>query len=496
MILHGIEAVLLGLSVGFILLLIRRRAPGSKLRFWVVLAGLAGIIYLTLRMLGVPLDSTGSKIALAATILLAANTILQILNIILWDYAFRKHKEVVVPRLIIDIINFIVLAVVAVAVLNGVFGVRLTGFLVTSTVLSAVIGLSLQDILSNLFAGLALQMERPYGVDDWIQVGEHTGRVTQMNWRALTIRSRNSDFVVIPNSTISKECVINYCRPGRLHMGHVFVGVAYTHPPGIVKNVVSKAVMETQGVQKEPCPEVLVDGFDEYAIRYDVRYWITDYERKPLIDDAVRCRIWYSLQRAGLRIPFPVRDVVLHTVPEDHEARLREDLRLEVISELRRVDIFTPLSDQQIEVLAETSSKLRYAMGETLVSQGTGGDSLFIIVSGSVRVEVTTQEGFTSTVAELGRGSYFGEMSLLTGEPRTASIYADAETEVVVVEKTGLANLLESDNEIVVSLSEMLGKRMEELSAVLTETRQLKTKGKKPVRREDLLSRIRGFFGV
>ncbi len=494
---HGIEAVLLGLSVGLILWFIRRRAPRSRLKLWVLLAGFAGIIYLMLKMLGVPPDSTGSRIALAATILLTANTLLQIFNVILWEYFLRKHKDVVVPRLVIDIINFIVLAAVAVVVLNGVFGVRLTGFLVTSTVLSAVIGLSLQDILSNLFAGLALQMERPYGLDDWIRVEEHEGRVTQMNWRSLTIRTRENDYVVIPNSTISKDCVVNYSRPDRLHMGHAFVGVAYTHPPGIVKSVVAKAVMETQGVQKDPCPEVLVDDFDDYAIRYDIRYWITDYTRKPLIDDAVKCRVWYSLQRAGLRIPFPVRDVILHTVPEDHEARLREDLRQEVIGELRSVDIFMPLSNRQIEVLAETSSKLRYAQGETLVSQGTDGDSLFIIVSGSVRVEVTTQEGITSTVARLGRGSYFGEMSLLTGEPRSASVYADTETEVILVEKAGLAPLLESDNDIAVSLSEMLEKRMEELSTMLTETKKRKKPGvKKPVKREDLLSRIRGFFGM
>jgi small-conductance mechanosensitive channel/CRP-like cAMP-binding protein len=493
---HGIEAVLLGLSVGLILVLIRRRAPRSRLRFWVLLAGFAGIAYLVLKMLGVPPESTGSRIALAATILLAANTLLQIFNLVIWDYILRKQKDVVVPRLVIDIINFIVLAVVAVAVLNSVFAVKLTAFLVTSTVLSAVIGLSLQDILSNLFAGLALQMERPYGLDDWIRVGIHEGRVTQMNWRTLTIRTRENDYIVIPNATISKECVVNVSRPTRLHMGHAWVGVAYTHPPGLVKSVVSRAVMETQGVQKDPCPEVLVDSFDDYSIRYDVRYWITDYEREPVIDDAIRCRIWYSLQRAGLKIPFPVRDVILHTVPEDQEARLRRELHQEVVRELRSVDIFSPLSDQQIEVLAETSSKLRYAQGESLVTQGTSGDSLFVIVSGTARVEVTGEGGATSTVAKLDSGSYFGEMSLLTGEPRSASVYADTEIEVIIVEKSGLAPLLEADTGIAPQLSAVLEKRMKELSAMLIETVEKKKAAKKPAKRDDILSRIRGFFGM
>ncbi len=496
MIVHGVEAVLLGISVGLILWLIRRHAPRSRLKLWVLLAGLAGALYLVLKMFGVPSDSTFTRIVLAAAILLTSNTVLQFLNLLLWDYLLRKQSDIVIPRLVIDMINFVILAVIAVGVLNGVFGVRLTGFLVTSTVLSAVIGLSLQDVLSNLFAGLSLQMERPYGLGDWIHVSGYEGRVSQMNWRTLTIRTRNNDYIVIPNSTISKECVTNYCRPDHLHMGHAEVGVAYTHPPGIVKSVVARAVMETQGVQKDPCPDVLVTEFDDYSINYDVRYWITDYDRKPFIDDAVKCRIWYSLQRAGLRIPFPVRDVILHTVPEDHEARLREDLRNEVIRELRAIDLFSPLGNDQIAVLADRSSKLRFAQGETLVRQGTSGDSLYVICAGNVLVEVESADGVIATVAKLKTGAYFGEMSLLTGEARSASVIAETETEVVVVEKSGLADLLESDSGILEPLSEILHTRMEELSARLSESRERKKATRKQVKREDLLSRIRGFFGM
>ena len=154
-------------------------------------AGLAGATWLVMRFFGVSERLHRAPASpCSATIILGTNMVLQLLNLLLWDYLLRRRGDIHIPRLVIDIINFIVLAIVAVIVLNRVFGMQLTAFLVTSTVLSAVIGLSLQDILGNLFAGLALQMERPYTLGEWVSVGDREGVVGQMNWRTLTIRTR------------------------------------------------------------------------------------------------------------------------------------------------------------------------------------------------------------------------------------------------------------------------------------------------------------------
>jgi small-conductance mechanosensitive channel len=498
---HTVRIILTGLGVGLViglaLWLIRRHTDRNRVRLWIILTVLNALIYLLLRVAGLPPESTVCKIVLAAAIFLAANTLLRFANYLVWDVVLREKRDVVVPRLVIDIINFIFLAVVAIAVLNSIFNVRLTAFLVTSTVISAVIGLSLQDILGNIFAGLALQIERPYNVNDWVSVSGYEGRVVERNWRTLTLLTRENHVVNIPNATVSKEPVANYTKNDPLEMGHAVVGVAYDHPPGVVKDVIIKAVRETKGVQSDPCPDVLVKEFADFSIVYDVRYWIRDYRRKPQIDDAVKCRIWYSLHRAGLKIPFPVRDVIVHTLPPDHDARIREKLHREIAEELRRLDLFSPLSDEQIEELASSSAKLRYAEGETLVRQGTPGDSLYLIRSGRAEVEVSGAGGSRATVAELGPGDFFGEMSLLTGEPRSATVVATEETEVVVVDRDGLAPILASDLGIVDQLSEHLEERRSELEDSLADlsTRTARA-GKAEQRKEDLLSRIRGFFGV
>jgi len=496
MLVNGILAVVVGLAVGSILLLIRKHAPRSRLRLWVLLAGLAGVTYLVMKVLGVHADTTASRIALAATIMLGTNAVLQILNLLLWDYLLKRQGDIHIPRLVIDIINFVVLTLVAFAVLNGIFGVRLTAFLVTSTVLSAVIGLSLQDILGNLFAGLALQMERPYKLGEWITVDEKEGRVSQMNWRTLTITTRTGDAVIIPNATISKGIVTNYSRPEKLHMCRVRVGMAYDSAPGEVKRVITAALAGTEGVLKAPPPEVLLDDFDDYSIIYDSRFWISDYTRDPQIEDAVRSHIWYNLQRAGLSIPFPIRDVTVRSVTDENESKAREEFKSEVIRGLRRVELFSPLDRMQVQDLAESSAKFLYARGETLVRQGSSGDSLFIIIKGEVDVSVSSAVGPDIHLATLSRGDYFGEMSLLTGELRSATVKARTETEVIVVEKAGLADLLETEPAILEPLSEMLQKRLDQLSSMVSDSTEEMERRVEPERRDHLLTRIRDFFGM
>ncbi len=496
MIVYGIEAVALGLAVGLILWIIRKHSPGSKLKLWILLAGIAGASYLVMKMFGVPGESAFSRIALAATIMLGANTILQVLNLLLWDYLLKKQGDIHIPRLIIDMINFIVLAIVAVAILNGIFGVKLTAFLVTSTVLSAVIGLSLQDILGNLFAGLALQMERPYKVGEWIGVGEEEGIVVQMNWRTLTIRTRAGDHVTIPNATVSKDIVTNYSHPNRQHMCRIEVGMAYDHSPGQVKKVISGIFARTDGVLSKPLPKVFLNRFDDYTINYDVRFWITEFHRKPEIESDIRTHIWYSLRRAGLSIPFPIRDVTLRTVSEDHDFRIKELLKTEMLNELRKEELFKMLNDEQILKLAESSSKHLYSKGEILVHQGDSGDSLLIILNGRVEVYVSDSSGRKTHLADLHDGDYFGEMSLLTGEPRSASVCAVAETEIIVVKKEGLANLLETEPLILEPLSEMLEKRLEDLSSRAVNRSIEEQEKKQPVQKDHILGRIRDFFGI
>ncbi len=491
------EAVFLGLSVGLMIWILKKHDNQKRLQLWVAATGITLGLYLVLKMLGMSPETMGVRVLLAFGIMMAANTILQFLTLLLWEHLAKKQMELPIPRLVIDVLTFIVMATLAVVLLNTLFNVKLTAFLVTSTVLSAVIGLSLQDILGNVFAGLSLQLERPYDMEDWVSIDGIEGEIEEMNWRVLTIRTRDNDLMSVPNATVSKTVVTNFTKPTKLHLMHVPVGVAYSHSPERVKTVLLGAVSDTSGISAKPSPAVFLNNFGESSIKYDVRFWIKDFSREPHIGDAVRSRIWYCLQRAGMGIPFPIRDVYLHTVAHDHDTKLQAELNREIIEELNKVQLFEPLSHEQITELASYSSLLRYTRGESIVRQKETGDSLYIIRTGSVEISIQIGKNDPTILANLGAGKCFGEMSLLTGEPRSATVTAIEETQVVVVTKKGIQHILENNPNLIEPLTKML----EDRRAEQAKSKESSAKDKKKTtmssaknQKEDLLARVKSFF--
>lgn len=295
-----------------------------------------------------------------------------------------------------------------------------------------------------------------------MRIGDKEGEVVQMNWRTITLRSRDGHHVVLPNSRVAREDVLNFSRPGPAAMVHATVGVAYAHAPGDVKEVLRTAVAGADGVAAVPPAEVLVARFADSAVEYDLRFFARDWASVPQVRDAALSRAWYALRRAGFAIPFPQREVAVRNVPETREEERRERRRQEAFEALRSVPVFAPLSDAQVHGLARHARLERWAAGERLVRQGDDGGSLFALRSGEVRVVRTDGRGESQELARLSAGSFFGEMGLLTGDPRSASVVALSEVEVVVVEKEAFTPLLQEDGHLVRALSEALEARSRE----------------------------------
>ena len=490
-----LQALGLGLGIAVVIRLFGRFTLVRRVQVSLIVGAVMAGAYLVLSGSDLPGEESALRVVVAVGVMVAANTILQLFDYLLWDYVLGKRRHIPIPRLLVDLFNFVTLTAVALGVLNVFFGVALSTFLVTSTVVSAVIGLALQDMLASVIAGLALQLERPFTVGDWVHVSGQEGQVMQMNWRTLTLKTFDNHNIILPNANVAKQDIINYSRPTPLQRMHVIVGVAYRHPPGPVKEVLARAAAQARGVMMDPAPEVMVNDYGEFAVQYDIRYWIADYAHWQQIHDAVMTRIWYELKRAGLTIPFPMRDVTVRTLSEDHEMLAQEKLRREIFAELRPLPLFAPLNDSQIEQLVRNAHLERYTTGETLVRQGEAGDSLFVIKAGRVRVDVTREGGAaTLAVDTIGPDEFFGEMSLLTGEPRSASVIAETETEVIVVEKSDLAEVISADMSLLDGLSLALEARVRNTADQLAAADSAAIRP--PMPHAALLTRIRGFFGI
>ena len=210
-------------------------------------------------------------------------------------------------------IHQIVVSVLSIFVIAGycswAFGVELGSLVAGSAVVSIVIGLALQETLGNFFSGMVLQASVPFQPGDWIQIGDTEGRVLEMTWRAVTLLTNANNYVLIPNSSVAKEKIINYHSPTVATSVGVSVGLDYTIPPNDAKHVLIQAARDTLGVNANPEPSAALVSFDDSAITYKVFFWIAEPQKHGAIEQMVRTNIWYRLNQAGYGIPFPIRTV-------------------------------------------------------------------------------------------------------------------------------------------------------------------------------------------
>ncbi len=313
--------------------------------------------------------------------------------------------------------------VIGMLVLVGTFVFR-EELLTTSAVGAVVVGFALQDTLGNAFAGLAIQSERPFYVGHWIKVGDFEGRVAEVTWRATKLRTKSGNFIIVPNNIIAKEAIVNYSEPAVPTRLEVEVGVSYNAPPPLVKATMLEAMGQAAYVLKTPAPDVLLIHFDASSMNYRARFWVGDFEFDDEARDQVRTAIHYAFARRGIEIPYPIQVEYSREWPQqDAEAarRSREEM-------LAGVDIFATLSGEQRAGIAAAAVTRTYGNGEAIVRQGESGSSMFVVSSGHVSVVIEPER---REVAKIDVGGYFGEMSLLTGAPRTATVVARGEVMVL-----------------------------------------------------------------
>jgi small-conductance mechanosensitive channel len=239
---------------------------------------------------------------------LAAITLLRLLGLYVFDIHFRAHRGVQLPPLLAPAAQAAAYLLTAFVLLRVWFpGLSLGPLLATSAVTSLVLGLALQPILGNCFAGIVISLEKPFRLEDWIKVGELEGRVVEITWRTTHVRTRENDNLIIPNGKIAEEYVLNFYYPNRMHLARIHVGAHYSAPPYRVRRALLECVAGVDGVLDKPSPDVYVKEFGASAIDYELRVWTRDVAEIGRIKSELMSRIWESFKRHGITIPFPIR---------------------------------------------------------------------------------------------------------------------------------------------------------------------------------------------
>jgi small-conductance mechanosensitive channel len=370
----------------------------------------------------------------------------------------RLRSQTAMPKILRDVIDFVLYALAALPILQTQLDLNVASLLATSAVLSVVIGLALQDTLGNLFAGLSLQLERPFEVGDVVQIGDTLGRVVQIAWRATRIATWRREIVTLPNNKVAKEVVKNFSSSSEPVGVDQFVGLGFEAPPNQVKAAVVETLREVPFVLADPAPMCRTWSYEEWCIRYQVRYFVADYQQADAVREEFYTRLWYRLRRDGIELPHPQRTVNVRA--ESARADVPSESVLEL---LRTVDLFALLEPSELERLRGELAVRRFGKGEHILHEGERGHTFYLVSSGEVSVR--TGKGLVE-VTRLRRGHYFGEMSLLTGEPRSATIVAVEDAVLLEVDRPTFARLFASYPGLARQLSALLAQRRTQLRAV------------------------------
>lgn len=385
-----------------------------------------------------------SSLALLQPLLLSLGVINALVALILNPWRADRLPDRF-PTIVQDTIVIALFAIAATLILQE-------KIFATTAVGAVVIGFALQDTLGNLFAGLAIQIEKPFRVGQWVNLDGKDGLVREITWRATKLRTKSGNFIVVPNSVLSKDTITNYSEPSSDTRVELDVPASYDTPPNDVKAVILGAIKDEPLLSPAHEPEVLVVNFADSAIVYRVRVWTADFSADERIRDRIRTAVYYAFRRARIEIPYPFQVQIERTdaaVPS----------RGTEAAALSRVEIFSALDDGERAALARAATPSLYAAGERVVRQGEPGSSMFVVLKGEAAVVLDTGQ----EVARVGPGGFFGEMSLLTGAPRTATVKTVVDSELFEITADAFRQFVLANPTAVEDIGVAVARRAEEL---------------------------------
>lgn len=416
----------------------------------------------------------------------AAWWLLRLLDAALWQRLPESRRP---PRLATDLLAGIVLAATILFVLAEIFNLPVTSIVTTSGIAVAVLGFALRDMLASIFSGIALNIEQPYQIGDWLECeGGPAGRVSEIGWLTTRLVTLDRTCLVVPNARLSSLGFHNFGHKGQRFRDNLVIVLDHAVAPERVERILRAALAEIPDVaEMRPSPDVVIDGIEPNGVRWRLRYWLDDYRKLVELRHKVHRTVLRHLDRAGIALPYFKLDLFHERMPPRDLGNDENAAPL-----LARQGLFRALCEEEIASLALAARRRRIPAGEAVVTEGEAGLSLFVVVEGVLAVRAR-KDGEICEVGRLAAGDSFGEFSLLTGEPRSATVTARSDVVLFEITRDHLRPILERRPELAERLSRELAARRRATSAVFAST-GVAAHEAEPHPPHALLERIRTFF--
>lgn len=382
------------------------------------------------------------------------------------DWIIARTVGKPIQKIFKDVLAIALLAIAAAGILVSVFGQSMSSFWAASGVLGIVLGIALRPIILDFFSGLGANLDRSYSIGDWIAMSSNgesiRGWIEEINWRTLRLRTREGFVVMVPNSRLATSAVINHSQPRpesrfRLLL-RLDAEVSVDRALRILSAAANSAAARPDGPCREPAPDVLIADASAAGIEYQVRFWLDPARASP---DTVTHVVWACvldhLGKAGLTFAHPQENVYFARLPRIAQGFKHPEDRLAF---LRRVSLFQNFPDSSLQSLAEEVRLRSVRPNQMLVRAGDPGDSMFLVAEGTLRVlRSGPDQGPAIEIATLQPGDLLGERSLLTGEPRNASVAAQTECIVLEITREALQQLLGREPRLLSLLEQTVAER-------------------------------------
>ena len=383
-------------------------------------------------------------------------------------------------------------------------GVELTSLVATSAVITAVLAFSMQETLGNILGGIALQMDNSIDKDDWIEINGITGRVVDIGWRSTAIETRNWETVIIPNSLLMKNhFTVLGRRQGQPRQWRRWVhfNVDYSESPAQVLHNVEQAICQARipGMARLPEPNCVLMSVEGSTAHYALRYWLNDLAADDPTDSAVRVHLYAALQRIGVVLAWPRQTVHMVKEGEKQQARRKARHVEERLQLLGQLQLFSHLDQDELLLTAQRLVYSPFADGDIITRQGAIAHWLYVLAAGEVEVVLENADGSQRILAKIHANhsdSFFGEMGLLTGEARRASVIARGEVECYRLDKSAIEDMMQARPAMAEEISRIMAERQIALEHARQDLDNLSRESLLKQQHHELLAKIRSFFGL
>jgi|GEM_PF-5086638 CRP-like cAMP-binding protein len=372
---------------------------------------------------------------------------------------------------------------------ESTFGFNIGDLVVTMAIILAVFSVAFQKPLASFLSDVSASLQNTYKYGDIIRIGKYEGEAIESGWRELRILLSNGKNVTIPIKKTLESPVVKSGYQGKSMPIEMTFDINGSLSPGEAKKILIESIQETGDEQSDP--RVYQEKVQNECIRYKLVFTIKDFSRLNSIQDKIRSNAWYKLRRKGLIFPFGSATGQTPFIP-----RKSKEERVALVTEfIKKIEVFSPLSTTEINDLANDAKLLTYGVGEKLFNQGDPGESLYIVCSGkiSICIDFSTEnnEMESCEVTVLEKGDILGEISLLIGEPRSASAVILEESELIYIDRAAFKKILVRNLSILDALTKIMAKRQE------NNVEKMKESDGASQQKEDtfsFLSKIKHFF--